>query len=283
MLGISRQVYYRRKASVRQRQQKAYKVISLVSQVRQKMPRIGTRKLHYLLNEPLKELKVGRDKLFSILKANHMIIYPKRSYHITTNSHHRFYKHKNLISEIVPTRPEQIWVSDITYIGKRNNNTYLALVTDAYSKKIMGYDVSNSLSAQGSINALKMALNKRIYNDEPLIHHSDRGIQYCCDEYQDVIDKNQLICSMTETYDPYANAVAERINGILKDEFSIEEYNLSIENMKLLIKESIEIYNTIRPHYSCYMYTPNEMHKQRKISIRTYKIKKSFQASLETL
>jgi len=255
----------------------------MVSQVRQKMPRIGTRKLHYLLKEQLKELKVGRDKLFSILKANQMIIYPKRSYHVTTNSHHRFYKHKNLISEMLPTRPEQIWVSDITYIGGRNNHTYLALVTDAYSKKIVGYNVSNSLSAQGSIKALQMAIKQRIYRDEPLIHHSDRGIQYCCDQYQGVIDKNKLKCSMTETYDPYANAVAERINGILKDEFGLEKYNLSIENMDLLIKESIDIYNNLRPHYSCYMHTPEEMHKQRKIKIRTYKTKKSFQASLEAL
>jgi len=247
------------------------------------MPRIGTRKLHYLLNDQLKELKVGRDKLFSILKANHMIIYPKRSYHITTNSHHRFYKHKNLISDMLPTRPEQIWVTDITYIGRRNNHTYLALVTDAYSKKIMGYNLSNSLSAKGSIMALNMALKNRRYKNEPLIHHSDRGIQYCCDEYQNVIENNKLICSMTETYDPYANAVAERINGILKDEFRLEEYKLNIENMKLFVKESIEIYNTLRPHYSCYMHTPNEMHKQRKIKIRTYKTKKSFQASLETL
>jgi len=254
-----------------------------VSQVRQKMPRIGTRKLHYLLNEQLKELKVGRDKLFSILKANHMIIYPKRSYHVTTNSHHRFYKHKNLISEMLPTRPEQIWVSDITYIGGRNNHTYLALVTDAYSKKIMGYNISDSLSAQGSIKALQMAIKQRIYKDEPLIHHSDRGIQYCCDQYQGVLDKNNLKCSMTETYDPYANAVAERINGILKDEFGLEKYNLSIENMDLLIKESVDIYNNLRPHYSCYMHTPDEMHKQRKIKIRTYKTKKSFQASLEAL
>ena len=212
-----------------------------------------------------------------------MIIYPKRSYHVTTNSHHRFYKHKNLISEILPTRPEQIWVTDITYIGRRNNHTYLALVTDAYSKKIMGYNVSNSLSAEGSIKALEMALKSRSYKNEPLIHHSDRGIQYCCDQYQNVIENNQLICSMTETYDPYANAVAERINGILKDEFRLEEYKLSIENMKLFVKESIETYNALRPHYSCYMHTPNEMHKQRKIKIRTYKTKKSFQANLETL
>ena len=147
----------------------------------------------------------------------------------------------------------------------------------------MGYNVSNSLSAEGSIKALEMALKSRSYKNEPLIHHSDRGIQYCCDQYQNVIENNQLICSMTETYNPYANAVAERINGILKDEFRLEEYKLSIENMKLFVKESIETYNALRPHNSCYMHTPNEMHKQRKIKIRTYKTKKSFQANLETL
>ncbi len=235
------------------------------------MPRIGTRKLYYLLYDDLKKLKIGRDKLFTILKANHMYVVPRKSYHITTNSNHMFYKHKNLISDMLPIRPEQIWVSDITYIGKRSNHLYLALVTDAYSKKIMGFDVSSSLKAEGSVRALNMALKQREYKQDTLIHHSDRGIQYCCNEYQKVINKNNIICSMTESYDPYENAVAERINGILKDEFMIEEYELKLNNLKILIRDSIKIYNNNRPHYSCYMHTPNQMHKQKNIVIRTYK------------
>lgn len=255
----------------------------MVKEVRKKMPRIGTRKLYHILKDPLLELHVGRDKLFAILKANHLDILPKRSYHVTTNSHHRFRKHKNLISEITPTRPEQIWVSDITYIGKRDNHTYLALVTDAYSKKIVGYDISKSLSADGSVRALQMAINNRNHKHESLIHHSDRGFQYCCDTYQKVISNNRILCSMTETYDPYANAVAERVNGILKDEFLLENFDIPLQHMKLLVQESVHIYNNLRPHLSCYMLTPVQMHKQRDVKIKTYKSKESLKTNLEAL
>lgn len=129
--------------------------IDLVNHIRIQMPKIDTRKLYYLLQTPLKELGVGKDKLFEILKANHMLIKPKRSYHITTNSHHRFRKHKNLIENLNIVRPEQVWVADITYVGNRVNPMYLALITDAYSKKIKGYNLSNSLETSGSIKALK--------------------------------------------------------------------------------------------------------------------------------
>ena len=152
-------------------QDKAAEVVSLVMGVRRLMPRIGTRKLYYLLEEPLTALGVGRDKLFDVLRANHMLIMPKRQYRQTTNSKHMFHKHKNLVLDRIPTRPEEIWVSDITYIGARNKHTYLALVTDAYSKKIVGYDLSDSLSAEGAIRALQMACRDRVYKDKPLIHH----------------------------------------------------------------------------------------------------------------
>jgi len=135
------------------------------------MPRIGTRKLYYMLQARLMELGVGRDRLFAILKANHMLIKPKRTYHITTNSHHRFRKHKNLIESLDIRRPEQVWVSDITYIGTRKHPIYLALVTDSYSKKIVGYNVSESLATEESSLALKMAIRQRSYGEEELIHH----------------------------------------------------------------------------------------------------------------
>ena len=237
------------------------------------MPRIGTRKLYYLLQDSLKELGVGRDKLFRILKANHMLIKPKRSYHITTNSHHRFRKHKNRIEHLEILQTEQVWVADITYIGHRDNPMYLALITDAYSKKIKGYNVSNSLETAGSLKALKMAIKYRQYPNQELIHHSDRGLQYCSNEYQKVIHKNNLRCSMTESYDPYQNAVAERINGILKQEFLFNTRNLDLKTMKILVKQSIEIYNQYRPHWSCNMFTPNQMHQQKTIKIKTYKNK----------
>ena len=237
------------------------------------MPRLGGRKLYYLLQKHLNDLGVGRDRLFTIMKANHLLIKPVRAYHITTNSHHRFKKHKNLIEQLNIIKPEQLWVSDITYVGNRDNPMYLALVTDAYSKKVVGYDLSNSLQTEGTLRALKMALRKRKYLQNTLIHHSDRGFQYCSYDYQNVLQKANVICSMTESYDPYANAVAERINGILKYEFILELKPKDINVMKELIKNSINIYNSKRPHYSCYYLTPNQMHEQNEIKIRTYKNK----------
>jgi len=266
-------VYYRSIQSTKKRKETAREVIELVNQIRIQMPRIGTRKLYYLLQSSLQELRVGRDRLFNILKVNHMLIKPKRSYHITTNSHHRFRKHKNLIEYLEILRPEQVWVADITYVGHRNNPMYLALITDAYSKRIKGYNVSSSLETTGSVKALKMAIKNRQYPKKQLIHHSDRGLQYCSNQYQKVINNKSIKCSMTESYDPYQNAVAERVNGILKQEFLINTKNIDLKTMKILVKQSIDIYNKLRPHLSCYMLTPNQMHKQNKVKIKTYKIK----------
>jgi len=270
---MSRQSYYRAGWRQRHRRDVAAQVVAMVGSVRRDLPRVGTRKLYHILKEPLSALGVGRDKLFAILKANNMDIKPQRSYRMTTYSKHMFRKHKNLIIGVEPTRPEQIWVSDITYIGSRGNHQYLSLVTDAYSKKILGYDLSENLHAQGSIRALSMAIKNRHYKDKPLIHHSDRGIQYCCEAYQNQIEKNNLICSMTESYDPYANAVAERINGIIKAEFELEKYTHSKKLLRAIVGESIHAYNTLRPHYSCGMLTPERMHKQNKVRIKTYRKK----------
>jgi len=283
LFGVNRQVYYRSKRATQKSQETASKVVKMVMEVRQQMPRIGTRKLHYLLKDQLNEIGIGRDKLFTILKANHMLIKPKRSYRITTDSNHWYRKHKNLIESITPVRPEQIWASDITYIGKRCNHRYLALVTDTYSKKIVGYDLSASLDADGAIRALKMGLRQRSYKEKKLTHHSDRGFQYCCDDYQKVLARKKVKCSMTETYDPYANAVAERVNGILKQEFLLEDYNVKLPVMKDLVKNSIEIYNRKRPHYSCHMKTPEQMHKQDQIRIKSYKTTNRTRANLDTV
>ncbi|PQJ20951.1 transposase [Nonlabens xylanidelens] len=275
LLGLSRQVYYRALRKRARNQRTAQKVIALVNDVRRVMRRIGTRKLYHKLEKQLSELNVGRDKLFKILRVNHMLIKPKRSYHITTDSHHRFRKHKNIVCSVEINRPEQIWVSDITYIGTRKNPSYLALITDAYSKKIVGYNVSQSLAVEGSFQALEMALNERNYKDSPLIHHSDRGLKYCSNEYQALLDKNSIKPSMTEKYDLYENAIAERINGILKQEFFINKNIQNIELKNILVKESIEIYNSFRPHCSNHMLTPNQMHKQNQLRRKTYKSKKS--------
>jgi len=282
LLGVNRQVYYRSLWSKQKSHTRAEQVVMMVSDIRRDMPRIGFRKLYYLLYNPLRELGVGRDKFLSILKANQLLIRPKRNYRITTYSHHRFRKHKNLITDMPLERPEQVWVSDITYIGGRDNNCYLALVTDAYSKKVMGYDLSDSLATESSLRALNMAVKQRKSKDV-LIHHSDRGLQYCSNDYQKALKKKKIIPSMTENYDPYANAIAERVNGILKQEFLLEDYQVDIQTMKLIVKDAVRIYNTKRPHWSCYMKTPEQMHKQRKIEIRTYKNKDSNRASPITI
>ena len=280
LFGIDRQVYYRKISSTSNKQSKAGKVVAMVACIRKTMPRIGTRKLYYLLFDRLQLLKIGRDKFFDILRANHLLVQPKRSYHITTNSHHRFRKHRNLIVDIAINRPEQVWVSDITYIGKREKPCYLSLITDAYSKKIMGYYVADNLNTESSLLALKMAFKNRMFKELSLLHHSDRGLQYCADDYQNTLTRNNIKCSMTQNSDPYENAVAERINGILKQEFLIDTYHQDLSTMKTIIKETVHIYNSQRPHYSNHMLTPEQMHNQNKVQMRTYKTKNSSKAIL---
>jgi transposase InsO family protein len=273
LLGKSRQVYYRIKKAEQRRRLVSEKVVGLVSPIRMEQRRIGTRKLHFMLSTELASLGVGRDRLFRILKANHMLVRPKRRYHVTTDSHHRFRKHKNMVNGTSIDRPNQVWVSDITYVGNRQNPMYLALVTDAYSKKIMGFDVSNSLDVNGSCRAMEMAGSHK-KTSHKLIHHSDRGLQYCSDQYQELLGNQGIECSMTEKYDPYENAVAERINGTLKREFLLETRHLRLDVMKELVRGSVEIYNQKRPHYSSYYLTPNQMHQQSEMKMRTYKSKK---------
>jgi transposase InsO family protein len=275
LFGIDRQVYYRRIKRRIIKQDKAQLAVNMVLEIRAQMPRIGSKKLYYLLNKDLKTLKIGRDKFIDILRANHLLILPKRSYHITTNSHHRFRKYKNQLLDLQINKPEQVWVSDITYIGKRDKPCYLSLITDAYSKKIVGYNVSDNLNTESSLVALKLAVKQRKNKEIPLIHHSDRGLQYCANEYQKLLSKNNIKPSMTQNSDPYENAVAERINGIIKQEFYIDKYNKDLPIMKQIIKETIDVYNGKRPHISNHMLTPNQMHQQNKLIMKTYKTKNS--------
>jgi putative transposase len=275
LFGIDRQVYYRKIKRRKTKQDKAKQVVDMVLEIRTAMPRIGSKKLYFLLHKELNILKIGRDKFIDILRANHLLIVSKRSYHITTNSHHRFRKYKNQILDLQIDRPEQVWASDITYIGKREKPCYLSLITDVYSKKIVGYNVSDNLNTESSLAALKSAIKQRKNKYTPLIHHSDRGLQYCANDYQKTLKRNNIKPSMTQNSDPYENAVAERVNGILKQEFNIDKFNKDLPIMKQIIKESIEIYNEKRPHYSNYMLTPNQMHNQNEIKMRTYKTKNS--------
>lgn len=227
-----------------------------------KMPRLGTRKLYYLLKNDFEamNIKLGRDALFAYLRSESLLIRPRKNYTKTTQSKHWLHKHPNLLKGFNPERAEQVFVSDITYVKSRENTHYLSLVTDAYSRKIMGYKVSDNLNTENMLKALKMAVRNRKSN-LPLIHHSDRGLQYCANQYQKQLKISSIIPSMTDGHDCYQNALAERINGILKQEFLFETCN-NRQELEKLVKESIETYNNLRPHLSLKMKTPNLVHEK---------------------
>ncbi|MBL87741.1 MAG: transposase [Winogradskyella sp.] len=226
------------------------------------MPREGVRKLKISLKNDFDKanLKVGRDTLFNILRKHNMLITRKKPSFKTTNSLHRFYKYKNSIKDLKIDRPNQVWVSDITYIRTVRGFCYLALITDLYSRKIVGYDISNSLELNGCVRAL----NKAIYqakNSNGLIHHSDRGIQYCSNKYTQILKRNNIKISMTEENHCYENAIAERVNGILKDEFYLDQTFDSVQHAKRATKSAINLYNQIRLHVSLDYKTPNMVYK----------------------
>ena len=239
LFGISRQAIYQQRQRVCVREKELEKVKQFVEEIRLEQPRIGTRKLYYLLKNKFKleNIKIGRDSLFNYLRRENLLIYPKKRYTRTTFSKHWLRKHPNLLKTTCLKRKEQVFVSDITYIKTKTNVCYLSLVTDAYSRKIMGYELSENMNAENVVKALKMAVKNRTTH-LPLIHHSDRGLQYCSEVYQKVLVKNKIKPSMTDGYDCYQNALAERINGILKQEFLIYKCK-NIQDLKQMVKESI--------------------------------------------
>lgn len=262
MFGISRQAIYQRYKREQKREEELSRVKSLVNEIRMEMPRIGTRKLYYLIKESIDKegIKLGRDGLFDYLRSEHMLIKPRKNYTKTTNSKHWLRKYPNLFDGKKPMKPEQYFVSDITYIKSKERTHYLSLVTDAYSRKTMGYHLSEDMSAENVGKALQMAVRKRIYKHK-LIHHSDRGLQYCSSHYQNILASHDISPSMTTGYDCYQNALAERINGILKEEFLIYKCN-NAKELRQLVKESILTYNNKRPHMSLNLKTPNFIHRK---------------------
>jgi transposase InsO family protein len=277
LFGYSKQAYYKQRKHHRLSQTSKQQVKTRVLDLRRQMPRLGTRKLYHLLKE---DLSIGRDKLFALLRNEGLLVYKRKRYTVTTNSKHWMKKYPNLVKAIQLTRPEQLWVADITYIDTaEDGNAYLHLITDAYSKQIMGYELCNNMEAVSTLMALQMAVKGRKYKDEPLIHHSDRGLQYCSKLYTDYLKENQVTISMTENGDPYENAIAERVNGILKDEFGLAEQLNNIAEAMEQTRQSIRTYNQIRPHLSCHMLTPVQMHQQREIKVKSYN--KKAQTSLK--
>lgn len=263
-MGFSRQAWYQGCQREKRKAEQAAVILTRVESIRRHMPRLGTRKLHHIISaEPDPLLHVGRDRLFTLLRQARMLVLPRRAYHKTTNSHHWLYKHPNLLKsgpeQITAVRPEQVWVADITYLPTQAGMVYVSLVTDACSRKIVGYNVHESLHTEHVVKALTDALKTR-QSETPLIHHSDRGLQYCSGLYQHVHEKNGLKCSMTDGYDCYQNALAERVNGILKTEFLLTR-PADLKQAKKMVDESVRIYNSERPHLSLKYKTPDAVHQ----------------------
>ncbi|MEX8517913.1 MAG: IS3 family transposase [Leptothrix sp. (in: b-proteobacteria)] len=264
-IGLSRQAFYQAQRRTAERRERAQTVVQLVQAQRIRQPRLGTRKLHHVLREPLQQagIALGRDALFDVLRHARMLVPTRRAYHKTTDSHHRFRRHPNLVKDgpdqIKATRSEQLWVADITYLPTSGPFVYLSLVTDAHSRKIVGWHVHDSLRTEEVAQALKMALRGR-QTRQPLVHHSDRGIQYCATDYQALHRRHGLICSMTDGDDCYQNALAERVNGILKNELLLQR-PADLTQARRMVAESIHIYNHERPHLSLKMQTPDAVHR----------------------
>ena len=237
---------------------------ALVLAERKLLPRAGGRKTHYLISPALQQqnIKFGRDKLFKLLREHDLLIKPRRRYIQTTNSKHWMKKYPNTAKHLEVTDPEQLWVSDITYLKTEEGNCYLTMITDAYSRKIMGYSIADNMEASTVSEALQMAINNRIDNEQKLIHHSDRGSQYCSQDYVTVAEKAGIKMSMTEQSDPYENALAERMNRTIKEEFCLDG-TLKTKNLAYAaVKQAINLYNDYRPHLSLSLKTPNQLHQK---------------------
>jgi len=240
-------------------------VLNLVQAERKILPMLGGKKIYHQIKPTFNSqfIKMGRDKLFSLLSEYHLLIKPKRRYVTTTNSKHWLRKYPNIIKDKSITEPEQAWVSDITYIKTDEGNCYLNLVTDVYSRKIMGYAIAQNMNSEEMKKAYEMAIANRNYPDRNLIHHSDRGLQYCSGDYVQLSTNNNIRISMTENGDPYENALAERMNRTLKEEFGLGRTLPSRQQAFTLAAEAVELYNQRRPHLSLNMKTPNNVHLQK--------------------
>lgn len=278
LLGVTRQSYYQH---FWQQEQSAFEeelVLSEVLIIRKKHRRMGGRKLYELLNPFLLEhqIKMGRDRLFDVLSANYLLIKLRKKQSITTNSFHRFKKYPNLIRNFIPSSPNQLWVSDITYWRIKERFLYISFITDAYSRKIVGYHLGDSLQTSQTIQALQLAiLNLTVEekNNLYLTHHSDRGTQYCSNEYVTLLVNNNIGISMTENGDPLENAIAERVNGIIKEEY-LNDYQVdNLKEAKELLDAVVQLYNNERPHMSIGNLTPNHVHQN---NIKTEKLWKNY-------
>lgn len=276
--GITRQAYY----------QYGWKEIDVsiqedillreVLKIRENHKRMGTRKLYQKLQPFMLEhqIKLGRDGLFDLLSSNHMLVRKRKRRIQTTQSNHWLRKYTNLIHDFIPSAPNQLWVSDITYWKINGSNVYISFITDAFSRKVVGYHVAQTMEAIETIEALRMALSglpRRPESRSNLIHHSDRGVQYCSHDYVKLLQDYRIQISMTENGDPLENAIAERLNGILKDEYLNESNVESIENARVILSNAVHLYNEDRPHMSIANKYPSQVHQQ---SLKTDRLWKNY-------
>ncbi|SHM83592.1 Transposase InsO and inactivated derivatives [Polaribacter sp. KT 15] len=246
----------------------------MVQQYRKKVgSKTGGIKLYNELKSQMIEqnINIGRDKFYRFLRLNNLLIPKRKNYVTTTNSNHIFRKYKNIVKDKVPTRPEQLWVSDITYFKTENGHNYLAIVTDAYSKQIMGYKIDNHMKTSLCKDALAMAIKNRKYPNKKLIHHSDRGFQYCNPKYTQFAENNGIMMSMTEQYAPYENAIAERINRTIKYEYGLKNCIKNTDVAQKITKQAVYIYNNLRTHFSLNLRKPAEVHLNPNIKYKSYR------------
>ncbi len=266
--GKSRQSYYKRSLVQEEKPLKEELIVQQVIGYRRLQPRIGGKKLFILMRPFIKhhQLKIGRDAFITVLRQYGLLNKRRRGKPQTTDSNHWMKKYPDLIKEWVPTASDQLWVSDITYLELCDEDAFLSLVTDAYSRKIVGFHVSKSLKAEGCILALQMAISGRS-NINGLIHHSDRGVQYCCGDYINALKSCEIAVSMTQSGNPRDNAIAERVNGILKMEL-LEPVFVDLDTARAAVTQAVNTYNYLRPHSSISMLTPALVHG------RTLKLKR---------
>ena len=270
LFGMSRQAYYKQMHHREKATLEEVVILKLVEEVRSGLPQTGTRKLLHMLSPRLEHhgIHIGRDRLFDMLQGHGMLIRRrKRRYPKTTDSCHRFRKYPNLVRGMEINRAEQLWVSDITYLAIPEGFCYLNLVTDAYSHRIMGYCLYPTLETEGTLQALKMALANRQRPQDALIHHSDRGTQYCCKEYVELLTACHISISMAKSENP----IAERVNGILKEELGLNQTFESLKYARKAVDAKITAYNQLRIHASCDYLTPQQAHYKEGILNKKWK------------
>lgn len=274
--GITRQAYYQNEWKGIDISIEEEVLLKEVSAIRENHKRMGTRKLYEKLGPFMLEhqIKMGRDGLFDLLSAHHMLVRKRKRRIQTTQSQHWLRKYSNLIRGFIPTAPNQLWVSDITYWKVNGNHFYISFITDAFSHKVVGYHVAKTLETIETVQALKMALSGFLGKPESpfkLIHHSDRGVQYCSHEYVKLLQDNHIQISMTENGDPLENAIAERLNGILKDEYLLDSPVKSLDDAKRTLAKAVYLYNEDRPHMSIGNQYPSDIHEQSRKSDKLWR------------